>query len=112
MVRVTSAFWVSAFVRRCYAEGAAAVVVRRGAEEAGAIMVIVDRLDGTLDLYSPAPQSEIVQDGSSDRLFERVLECATAEALRERTDRELRFDPDIWIIEVEDRDGRVVVNSA
>ena len=56
-MRVTSGLWVAAYVRRCHSEGAFAVVVRRGAEEAGAITVTVDRLDGTSDLYLPAPQS-------------------------------------------------------
>lgn len=112
MVRVTSALWVSAFIRRCYVEGTAAVVVRRGAEEAGAILVSVDRLDGTSDLYAPAPQSEFVEEGSSDRRFERVLDRVAPEILRERIGRELKFDPDVWIVEVEDRDGRARLDLA
>ena len=112
MVRVTSALWVSAFIRRCYAEGAAAVVSRRGAEEAGAIFVVVDRLDGTADLYGPAPQSEAGEDGAADRLFERVLDRALPDALRTNLDREQKFDPDVWIVEVEDRAGRVLLDLA
>lgn len=112
MVRVTSALWVSAFIRRCYADGAVAVISRRGAEEAGAIFVVVDRLDGTVDLYGPAPQSEAADDGTADRLFERVLERAVPDALRGSLDRELKFDPDVWVVEVEDRAGRVVLDLA
>jgi len=112
VVRVTSALWVSAFIRRCYADGAVAVISRRGAEEAGAIFVVVDRLDGTADLYGPAPQSEAADDGTADRLFERVLERAVPDALRGSLDRELKFDPDVWVVEVEDRAGRVVLDLA
>ena len=103
MARVTSALWVSAYIRRCDIEGLGAVVVRRGAAEAGAILVVVDRLDGTSDLYGPAPQSELGEDGVSDRRFERVLERADADSVRAAIDRELKFDPDVWIVEAADR---------
>ena len=49
-MRLKSAIWVAAYVRRCYIEGAPAVVRRRGAEEAGAIFVKISRLDGTISL--------------------------------------------------------------
>jgi hypothetical protein len=105
-MRVTSGLWVAAFVRRCYGEGAPAVIMRRGAEEAGAIFVIVDRLDGRSDLYAPAPQAEFSEATSSDRLFQKVREGLDAEALRSAIEREARFDPDVWFVAVEDRDGR------
>ena len=56
-MRLKSGIWVAAYLRRCAVEGAAAVLRRRGAEEAGAIFIKVDRLDGTADIYGPAPQS-------------------------------------------------------
>ena len=56
-MRLKSAIWVAAYMRRCHVEGAFAVLRRRGAEEAGAIFIKVDRLDGTADLYGPAPQT-------------------------------------------------------
>lgn len=105
-MRVKTALWVGAYTRRCFAEGATAAVMRKGAEEAGAIFVVVDRLDGTADLYAPAPQSEFDSARPVDRVFQRVLEAVPPAAIRERTDRELRFDPDVWIVEIEDRSGR------
>ena len=106
-MRLTSAFWVAAFVRRCYGEGAPAVVMRKGAEEAGAIFVVVDRLDGSNDLYGPAPQTEFAEAMPSDRLFQRVIEGQGAEAtIRTAIERETRFDPDVWVVAVEDRKGR------
>ena len=36
-MRLKSALWVAAYLRRCQVEGSAAVVRRRGAEEAGAV---------------------------------------------------------------------------
>lgn len=110
-MRVTSALWVSAFVRRCYVEGAIATVARRGAEEAGAIFVIVDWLDQTNDLYAPAPQSAFEGARPDDRLFQRVKERETAEAIAAALERETRFDPDIWVLAVEDRAGRVFLDT-
>jgi hypothetical protein len=106
-LRVTSAIWVAALIRRCYGAGIAAALVRRGAEEAGAIFVSIDFLDGTSDLYAPAPQTSFDERNPSDRKFQRILERAAQETIAERLDRERRFDPDIWVVAIEDREGRV-----
>jgi hypothetical protein len=105
-MRLKSAIWVSAYIRRCQIEGAQAVLRRRGAEEAGAIFIKVSRLDGTADLYGPAPQSAF-DDRPVDRMFIACLKPDSSEADAEaRLARELKFDPDLWIVEVEDRAGR------
>jgi hypothetical protein len=49
-MRLKSAIWVAAYIRRCNLEGAFATLRRRGAEEAGAIFVKINRLDGTAEL--------------------------------------------------------------
>jgi hypothetical protein len=106
-MRLKSALWVAAYLRRCQVEGTFGVVRRRGAEEAGAIYVRIDRLNGTSDLYGPAPQSE-VDSGRADRSFvpcltERPAPDTSVEAYLAR---EIKFDPDVWIVEVEDAAGR------
>jgi hypothetical protein len=107
-MRLKSAIWVSAYIRRCQTEGVFAVLRRRGAEEAGSIFIKVNRLDGTADLYGPAPQTAFDDERPIDRAFTAsVKEQPAAEAaIEERLTRELRFDPDLWIVEVEDRAGR------
>ena len=105
-MRPTSAFFVSAHIRRCNTEGASAVVVRRGAEDAGAIFVLVDHLDGTTDLYGPAPQTAFDSERPAARLFQCVAKRADAETINTRLAREAGFDPDIWVVAIEDRDGR------
>jgi hypothetical protein len=106
-MRLKSAIWVSAHLRRCNAEGVAAVLRRRGAEEAGAIFVKVDRLDGTADLYGPAPQSVFDDERSGDRIFTPCFKEPVASAdVEARIARELRFDSDAWVLEIEDRAGR------
>jgi hypothetical protein len=107
-MRLKSAIWVAAYLRRCHIEGASAVLRRRGAEEAGAIFVKINRLDGTADLFGPAPQSEFDESRPSDRAFSASLkeQPAPDAAVEDKLTREIRFDPDAWIVEVEDRAGR------
>jgi len=100
-------------MRRAETEGAVAMLRRRGAAEAGALFIKLDRLDGRAAVYGPAPQSEEMPEGV-DRLFSKVhandwVDPAEAEA---RLKREIMFDPDLWIVEIEDRDGRVFVDLA
>ena len=105
MTRLRSDFWVAAHLRRCAVEGITAVLRRRGAAEAGAIFVKIDRLDGTADLYGPAPQS-LIDEGGAGRLFTALLEQVMPLEIEERMAREARFDPDFWFLEIEDRQGR------
>jgi hypothetical protein len=107
-MRVKSAIWVAAYIRRCHIEGSFAVVRRRGAEEAGSIFVKIDRLDGTADLFGPAPQSAFDEARPADRAFSPCLKTRPAPAgdVEAYLTREIRFDPDVWIVEVEDRQGR------
>ena len=107
-MRLKSSIWVSAYIRRCMIEGAYAVVRRRGAEEAGAIFVKVDRLDGTSDLFGPAPQTEFDDAQPLDRAFMPSLrdQPKPNDEMESYLGRQLKFDPDIWIVEVEDKKGR------
>ncbi len=107
-MRLKSGLWVSAYVRRCNVEGVFAAVRRRGAEEAGAIFIMVNRLDGTADVYGPAPQAAFTEDHPIDRAFSPALKTMPApEADGEAyLQRQIRFDPDVWIIETEDRADR------
>lgn len=105
-MRLTSAFWVSAYIRTCRNETIPAYIVRRGAEAAGAIFIWVNHLDGCGMLYGPAAQSYLNE--TTDRLFEpcfddQAVNEADAEA---RIASEQRFDPDIWLIELESASGR------
>jgi hypothetical protein len=111
-MRVTSGLWVGAYVRRCFAEGAMAAVVRHGADEAGAILVIVDRLDKTVDLYGPAPQSAFADGRPADRLFHLLMSRSERAQIDARLSDELKFDPDLWVVEVEDRGGRSFLDLA
>jgi hypothetical protein len=105
-MRLRAEFWVKAYIRRCAVEGASAVVVRHGDDDAGAIFIKVDRLDGTCFVFGPAPAG--LDGAESDRRWIALLapegvEPARADAFLTR---EAGFDSDLWLIEVEDRKGR------
>ena len=108
-MRLKSGIWIAAYLRRCQIEGAAGVLRRRGAEEAGAIFIKVSRLDGTADLFGPAPQSVFDEARPSERAFIPALKNLPApEAdVESYLTRQLRFDPDLWVVEVEDRAGQI-----
>ncbi len=112
VARVTSEFWVSAHTRRAFLEGAFAAVVRKGSPEAGAIFVRVDRLDGTIDLYGPAPQSFFDEETSGERRFECIGRGMSALDVQEKFEREARMDPDFWVLDIEDREGRHFLDLA
>ena len=106
MSRLTSDIFVSALLRRLFAEGGVAAVEKRGAAEAGAIHVRVRHRDGTETLLSPAPQSFFKTERPEDRSFEVRKARAQEREVSEALSREREFDPDIWVVEIEtDRPG-------
>ena len=112
-MRLRADFWVAAYIRRCATEGASAVLRRRGAAEAGAIFVKVDRLDGHAAVFGPAPQTDLSLS-AAERLWRRLhkeewIDPASAD---ERLRKEIAFDSDLWIIELEDRKGRNFLDLA
>jgi hypothetical protein len=112
-MRLKTNIWVGAYLRRCQVEGAFAAVRRRGAEEAGAVFVKVATLDGNAMLYAPAPQTVYDDSRPIDRFFVPVTKEPLPEAaVEERLVKEIRFDPDAWIVETEDKQGRHFLDLA
>ncbi|MGC2779256.1 MAG: DUF1491 family protein [Bradyrhizobium sp.] len=106
-MRLKSSIWVSAYLRRCQSAGVFGAIRRRGAEEAGAVFVKVALMNGTAQLYMPAPQTVYDDSRPIDRFFVPVSPQPMPESdVDERLVKELRFDPDAWIVETEDKEGR------
>ncbi len=101
--RIKTGIWVSAFIRRVGADGTAAMVVRKGDTDAGLVLIKTNRLvDPGCMVYSPS------RDLDGNRVWSRAtgpdpVSEADADAYIAR---QLSFDPDLWVVEVEDRDGR------
>jgi hypothetical protein len=112
-MRVKSNIWVAAYLRRCQNENIFGVVRRKGAEEAGAIFVKLALLDGNALLFTPAPQTVYDESRPTDRVFSQSTPQPVAEqAVEDRIAKEIRFDSDIWIVEIEDRAGRHFLDLA
>jgi len=105
-MRLKSDFWVKAYIRRCAVAGVAALVVRHGDDDAGAIFIRINRLNGHSQLFGPAPAG--IDHGALDREWVRVAvpPDGTDQAVDAYLQREVSFDRDLWIVEVEDRAGR------
>lgn len=112
-MRLKSNIWVAAYLRRCQVNGAFGAVRRRGAEEAGAVFVKVALLDGNAMLFTPAPQTAYDNSRPVERVFTPLSAAPVPEAqVEERLAKEIRFDPDVWIVEIEDREGRHFLDLA
>ncbi|MCX7320511.1 MAG: DUF1491 family protein [Hyphomicrobiales bacterium] len=113
MSRLKSAIWVAAYLRRCQTEGVYGAVRRRGAEEAGAVFVKLALLDGNAMLFAPAPQAVYDDSRPSDRVFTPSPPLPVEEnKIEERLKKEMNFDPDLWIVEIEDKAGRHFLDLA
>jgi len=112
-MRLKTNIWVAAYLRRCQGVGIVGAIRRRGAEEAGAVFVKVALMDGSALLFTPAPQTVYDDVRPIDRFFVPVWSQPVPEAsVEERLAKEIRFDPDAWIIEAEDKEGRHFLDLA
>jgi hypothetical protein len=112
-MRLKSAIWVAAYLRRCQINGMFGAVRRRGADEAGAVFVKLALMDGTAMLYTPAPQTAYDESRPIERAFTLWSPQPQPEQeVDERLAREVRFDPDLWIVEIEDKAGRHFLDLA
>jgi hypothetical protein len=100
-MRLKSEIFASAIVRRVFSEGGFAAIERKGEGAAGAIFIRQRFRDGTVSVFGPAPQSVFDEGEALGRRFELRLERVEEEAAADLISREARFDPDLWMIEVE-----------
>ena len=109
-MRLRADIFVAALIRRTQVGGAVAMLRRRGAAEAGAIFVVLDRLDGRVALFGPAPQSEIEDDGERRFVRMHAEDWVESAVVEQKLRRQIEFDSDLWIVEIEDRQGREFFN--
>jgi len=100
-MRLTTDFWVSAVTRRAFAAGGFAAILRKGAEAAGAVMIMRRTKLGEIALYAPAPQSSYGDARPEERLFVELSRSLDLSEIEAKIEREARFDPDIWVVELE-----------
>ncbi len=104
-MRLTARFWVDAYLARLRLRDIPAFVTAHGDDTAGAVLVKLNTLDGQAMLF----QRGFDLDSGARRWSELVggdeaqVDAAIA--------RQRGFDPDIWVIEVEDRQGRHLLDE-
>ena len=106
IARLKAGIFVRALIRRAEVAGAAAYVARKGAEEAGAVFIKIARLDGTCLVLDQARR------GDGELVWVKPLgDSADEDRARAFFEKQIRFDPDLWIVEIEDREGRTFVDE-
>lgn len=104
-MRLTAEIWVSAYLTRLRVEAIPAFVVQRGDATAGAVLVKLNTLDGQACCYQ---RSFDLMTG--DRRWVVLVEGAEQDVDASVT-KQQGFDPDLWVIEVEDRQGRHLLDQ-
>ena len=99
--------WVGALIRRAEQGGAFAVVVRKGDPRAGAVLVkTFNRLEGTSAVYAEA------FSGDGERVGMQPTGSHEEPDLDRYIERAVRVDPDLWVVEIEDKQGRHFLTEA
>lgn len=102
---IPSGFWVSAFLRRVEQGGGFGYVTHRGDERAGAIMIkYIDQITREVTLLRAMSQAdEMVWIAPKDTHDESDLDAYI--------EKQRRFDSDLWVLEVETRDGKTFLTE-
>ncbi|WP_333714355.1 DUF1491 family protein [Yoonia sp.] len=104
-MRLTADIWVSAYLARLRQIAVPAFVVRRGDATAGAVLIKLNTLDGQARCYQ---RSFDLLTG--DRRWIVLVEGDEAQ-VDAAISRQRGFDPDLWVIEVEDKQGRHLLDE-
>jgi hypothetical protein len=105
MARLTAEFWVQAYLARLRLADIPAFVVARGDANAGAVLVKCNTLDGRAVAYQR--RTDLM---TGDRVWMELAAGPEAE-VDAAIARQRGFDPDLWVIEVEDRAGRHLLDE-
>jgi hypothetical protein len=102
--RLAAEFWVHAYLARLRLADIPAFVTARGDATAGAVIVKLNTLDGNARAFARS------YDATGARVWTPLAEGPEAE-VDASLGRQRRFDPDVWIVEVEDRGGRHLLDE-
>ncbi len=104
MARLSTEFWVKAYLNRLRLAGIPGFVVARGDAVAGAVIVKLSTLDGRAESF----QRSFDPEGS--RVWVTLLKGRDKD-VEASLQKQRQFDRDIWIIEVEDNAGRHLLDE-
>lgn len=103
--RLTTDFWIAAYRARLEAAGIPAFLTAKGDAGAGAVIVKVATMNGRASAFHRVlgPDFEQVWDALAADAEEPEVDAAIA--------RQREFDRDLWVIEIEDRHGRTLLEE-
>ncbi|MCB5198906.1 hypothetical protein SAMN05428995_101543 [Loktanella sp. DSM 29012] len=104
-MRLTADFWVAAYLARLRGADIPAFVVARGDATAGAVLVKLNTLDGNAQAFQ---RSFDLMTG--DRVWVTLADGPETD-VDASIARQRGFDSDLWVIEVEDRAGRHLLDQ-
>lgn len=105
MARLSARFWVDAYLARLRLANIPAFVVAHGDDTGGAVLVKLNTLDGKSTLFQRS-----IDLMSGARVWITLAEGAESE-VDAAIARQKGYDPDLWVIEVEDREGRHLLDQ-
>lgn len=105
MSRLTADVWVSAYLTRLRLQEIPAFITSKGDATAGAVLVKMNTLDGQATAYQ---RSFDLMSGERAWV---VLAEGAERGVDDTLKRQRSFDPDLWIIEVEDKQGRHLLDE-
>ena len=100
--RLPTAMWVSAGLRQLSVAGVPAAVVHKGEGESGTLVIKLALLDGTAKVLTESRDMDGGLGWMAPLGDDPVQEDKADAYVRRSIDR----DPDIWVVEIEDRKGR------
>ncbi|HSF93539.1 MAG TPA: DUF1491 family protein [Thermohalobaculum sp.] len=105
MARLATGVWVSAYLMRLSLEGISAHLVKKGDPTAGAVAVKLAFMNGRASFYTRGygPDGKPCWMAQAEEAEEPEVDAALA--------RQRSFDPDLWVIEVEDPRGRHMLDA-
>ena len=104
---LTTGLWVSAQVRLCDRAFIPATVVRRGDPDAGTVLLKLNRFDDGVTVYTQASTLD-GEPAWSRGIGPKPVTEPEADAYIAR---HVARDPDVWVVEIEDRKGAYVLDG-
>ena len=105
MTRLTAEFWVSAYLARLRLADIPVFVVKKGDLTAGAVLIKLNTLDGKAQAFQRS--FDLMTGERAWITLSEGDEASVDQALAKQRS----FDPDLWVIEVEDKAGRHLLDE-
>ncbi|MDX9689466.1 MAG: DUF1491 family protein [Proteobacteria bacterium] len=105
MAHLPTGIIVSAAIRQASKEGVSIYVLHKGDQDTGAILIKLNFLDGRAQLFTQTTLDDL--SGWLPATAEPIDEAETQTTISQF----LKFDPDLWVIEIEDREGRLWIEG-